>query len=155
MQKAYPDPEKALWNPKLYAQPWLRRYYAIPRPVRLLIIAVALFAIIAGFIRHIGNNRDFALKQLPSDFTTLAQAQPDALWHAPHPVRQENGTHIDNQYIYMHHLRTGKEGSASLYVDVTSGEVVVVKTFWHSPKRHTSAPRWRLRGLLHELADGD
>ena len=44
-------------------------------------------------------------------------------------MRHLNGTYIDERCVYMRHLGKGMEGSAALYVDVVTGEVVVVKTY--------------------------
>ena len=104
-----------------------KHYYAILRRLRLAIIPI-FSVILILVLRHIARSeRDYALKQWPSVFSSSKQT--GQLWHSPHPVRRLNGTHIDDRYIFMRYLGKGAEGTASLYVDESSGEVVVVKTY--------------------------
>ena len=115
---------KSTKNPKR----WHRHYYAIPRITRLLIFIIAFLLIGHALTRQLQHRRDFALKQLPTDFTALGQRTQAALWQPEKPVRHINGTPIDERYMYMCYLGKGREGSAALYVDTTTGEVVIVQT---------------------------
>ncbi|KAK3718829.1 hypothetical protein LTR37_004745 [Vermiconidia calcicola] len=134
MKGEYFDSEKNLVRARAISprslQRWPRQFHSVPRALRIVIVTTIALALFFGLRFHIRQERDFLLKQTPSDFTALAQAQPEALWHTSQPVRQRNGTHIGDRYVYMRQLGQGREGSAALYLDLTQREVVVVKTYF-------------------------
>lgn len=133
------------------AKRWSKHYHSLPQYLRRLIWAVLLVVLIGGVTRHVMDEQDFALKQYASDFSTLINAQPQALWHPQRPVRIQNGSHIDERYVFMRQLGKGNEGTAALYVDTTDGEVVVVKTFQSRLKNGKSI----LRNDLPDALTGD
>lgn len=132
MKNEHNDTEKQLArirSPSRARQQWCRHYYAIPRPLRLLILTIVVLWFLIGSFKRIRDNHDYRLKVLPTDFAALVASREVALWHPEHAFRVLNGTHIDEKYIFMRPLGKGMEGSAAFYVDVASGEVVVVKTY--------------------------
>ena len=140
MKRTFIDHEKQY--PKIHGSVYHSRYrrccYGVPRKLRLVIIYFTTVLVIAILLLLVRHERDYTLKRSPTSFSSLLDlSQPTrgrGLWHAPHPVRWQNGTHIDERYIFMRHLGAGREGSASLYVDVSTGEVVVVKTYTGVPR---------------------
>ena len=129
MQRASSDPKKVLVRRSIHTKRWHRHYHAIPGLVRLLILAGACVFVFSKLSTRFQDRRDYDLKTRSTNFTSLAQPRLEALWHPQRPVRRRNGTHIDERYVFMRELGKGMEGSAALYVDVITGEVVVVKTY--------------------------
>lgn len=137
-----------------FARRWSRRYLALPLCVRISVWIILLLALFGGVTRHVHDERDFTLKQYPSDFSSLIFAHPEALWRPQRPIRYRNGTHIDERYVFMRQLGKGNEGTAALYVDTTDGEVVVVKTFQSRLKNGKSILRNSLPDSLAEDFEG-
>ena len=128
-----------------------RRYLALPGYVRTLIWVVVFAAVFGGVTRHVHDERDFALKQYPSDFSPLTNAHLEAIWRPQQPLRFQNGTHIDDRYIFMRKLAKGNEGAAALYVDTVDGDVVVVKTY----ENVTRDGKVILRNLVPSFLESD
>lgn len=124
------------YSPRRYSR-WSKFYYGIPRRLRLAVISTISVIVILILLHIARNERDYALKQWPSVFSSLGDG--GNLWHPPHPVRHQNGSHIDDRYIFMRFLGKGAEGTASLYVDQPTGEVVVVKTYTGIPRNPVPA----------------
>lgn len=81
-----------------------------------------------GLFHGLRDVHDSSLKQYSTDFGILDEQYVP--WLSQHPVRKiTNGRHIDDQYHYLRHLGQGFEGSAALYMDATSGDRVVIKSF--------------------------
>jgi len=122
-----------------------RRSFAIPRGYRNTLIALLLLYLIHTFT-HLGRHVYGAkLRDQPTDYTALAgTAEP--IWAPEHPVRYGNETHIDDRYVFMRHLGQGGEGKTAIYVDTTTDELVVVKTYNYG-KRGNAIPE-RLRPLF-------
>lgn len=129
MPKLTPDVEEGFAGPKMHISRTHRTCYGIPRIIRILCIATIVLLLGREAAIRIQGDFDYKLKILPTDFEALAQRTPDALWTPQQAIRHLNGTGIGDRYVLMRHLGTGNEGSASLYVEVPTGEVVVVKTF--------------------------
>lgn len=129
------DTERGSPGPKARIQRLQRTYHGIPRIVRILLIAGILLFVAKDLSIRIQGDFDYKLKILPTDFAGLEHKSASALWLPEQPVRHVNGTNIGDRYVFMRHLGTGNEGSASLYVDVRTGEVVVVKT-WTGPLKN-------------------
>ena len=139
MRPAIHDPEKGPARIRPHSQGWSRYYYRIPRIIRLLLFTIVTFFLVQRILRHIQNKTDYSLKLVPTDFSALAGPGSAALLSPAKPIRQLNGTHIDDRYIYMRELGKGMQGSAALYVDVSTGEVVVVKTYNSDGRNHLPA----------------
>lgn len=121
-------------GPKARMHRLQRSICGIPRIFKILLIA--FLVLVASDLRiRIQGDFDYRLKILPTDFTTLEQQTPDALWLPQESIRYQNGANIGDHYVFMDHLSDGNEGSASLYVDVPTGEIVVVKT-WTGPLKN-------------------
>ncbi|CZT16107.1 uncharacterized protein RCC_01948 [Ramularia collo-cygni] len=105
----------------------LHTLQAIPKSVRLLLITIVSLCAFAGVSRGRANLLDQVKKAHPTDFSRL-RAFNLSVWPPSHPIRYNNGTHIDDRYTYISHLGTGQEGSVSLYED-SEGTAVAVKTF--------------------------
>lgn len=148
-QESNNDIERGSPGPKARIQRLQRKYYGIPRVIRILLIAAIVFVVGKDLAIRIQGDFDYKLKILPTDFEALTQKATGDLWLPQQPVRHVNGTNIDDRYVFMRHLGTGNEGSASQYVDISTGEVVVVKT-WTGPLKNirnhlpgTLAPAFR------------
>ncbi|KAK4493738.1 hypothetical protein PRZ48_014923 [Zasmidium cellare] len=115
------------WHPR-YRAGWQRQYHCLPRWARLMAITtVSLFGIL-GLIHGLRDIHDNSLKQQRTDFGSLRD--PSAIWPPSQPMRiVTREHHIDDRYHYVRHLGQGAEGSTSLYVDLSTSEKVVVKTF--------------------------
>lgn len=126
-----PDVEKAFWKSRPHSYGVIKKYHAIPRVIKVLVFAILTYFILRIPIQRYQDRRDHALKLQPTNFTALAHSLTTSAYKPPsQPVRQLNGAHIDDRYLHMRELGSGKEGSAALYVDVPTGDVVVVKTFF-------------------------
>lgn len=99
----------------------------IPKTVRLVLVAIVSLCAFAGFFQGGTNYLDQLKKAYPTNFSRL-YALDSFLWSPIHPIRYNNGTHIDDRYTYISHLGSGKEGNVSLYGD-REGIPVAVKTF--------------------------
>ena len=117
------------WHSRSHSPSWRRQYHAIPRFLRLFLIAATTFILFRVFVRIHGDIRDTTLKSLPTDFGPLARATGAVLTPPSRAVRRQNTTHIDGRYIYMRELGKGAQGSAALYTDLETGDVVVIKTY--------------------------
>jgi len=97
--------------------------------VRPAIFLLILCGYLFGRIR---DNQDGLVKESPVDFSSLRQRTNLALWLPHEPIRQFNGTHVDDRYrkLNMRSLDSGQQGSVQIYID-TAAEMnisVVIKT---------------------------
>lgn len=116
------------WHPT-YRTAWHRQYQCIPRWARLLAIATVSCFGTLGLLHGLRNLHDNTLKPYSTDFSGLKDRNIEA-WIPPTPVRTlNNERHIDDQYHHLRHLGRGAEGTAGLYLDASTGETVVIKTF--------------------------
>ncbi|SMY21397.1 unnamed protein product [Zymoseptoria tritici ST99CH_1A5] len=104
---------------------WLRQAQQVPRSIRLCIVAVVAFCAAVGFARGLRDIQDQNKKARATSFPKSLDRSK--IWSPDHPIRYNNGTHIDDKYAFFRHLGGGQEGSVDLYVDHTSGDIVVVK----------------------------
>lgn len=100
-------------------------------------------------MRGISDAHDQHVKQYPTDFSILHLGDNDTLALQPpdQPVRYTQGSQIDERYTYLRELGHGQEGSADLYADLESGDIVVAKTF-------TTIARNPLPAILAEDFEG-
>ena len=128
------DVEQATSRPKTQFHRIQRQYYSTPRWLRFLFIAIITVLVGRDLFIRIQGDFDYRLKILPTDFADLTPS-PEALWPPKDAVLHSNGTDIGDRYIFLRHLGTGNEGSASLYTDVATRSIVVVKT-WLGPLKN-------------------
>ncbi|KXT00221.1 hypothetical protein AC578_7017 [Pseudocercospora eumusae] len=127
---------------------WRRLWRRLPRWAHVPLFVTLLGACI-GLVRGISDLHDQHVKQYPTDFSFLHFAANETLALPPpeQPLRYAHASHIDEKYTYLRHLGHGQEGSAALYADLKSGDVVVAKTF-------TSIARNPLPAILAEEFKG-
>lgn len=133
---------------------WQRQAHHLPRWVKLLLTGLIALCAGVGFLRGCGELHDQAVKQLPTDYHKLRTGRLDVVKASTNPVRYatriassgmetdvgdtirlsldrwtENSNAIDQRYVFLKSLASGKEGQANLYIDKQDGSTVVVKTF--------------------------
>ncbi|KAK4620004.1 hypothetical protein CLAFUW4_11113 [Fulvia fulva] len=68
------------------------------------------------------------VKQYPTDFSSMSGELP-SIPDLEQPIRIHHGPSIDDRYLFLRGLGHGQEGSTAVYVDVHTGDEVVVKFF--------------------------
>lgn len=101
----------------------------MPGILRILLIAAILVLVGREAAIRMQSDSDARLKNLPTDLGPLRAATHDALLAPPLPVRYLNGTSIGDRYIFQEEFGGGSEDSASVYVDTSTNELVVLKTW--------------------------
>ncbi|KAI5360490.1 putative serine/threonine-protein kinase, active [Septoria linicola] len=140
---------------------WQRQAHHLPRWVKLLLTGLIALCAGVGFLRGCGELHDQAVKQSPTDYHKLRGGRSDIVKASTNPVRYatriatpettndvgdtlvpsldswaENSNAIDQRYVFLKSLASGKEGQADLYIDKQNGSTVVVKTFNAIARNH-------------------
>ncbi|KXT18306.1 hypothetical protein AC579_973 [Pseudocercospora musae] len=107
-----------------------RLWRRVPRWAHIPLLVTLVCACI-GLLRGIGDLYDQHVKRYPTDFSILHFGANETLALPPpeQPMRYTQGSQIDERYTYLRDLGHGQEGSAALYADLESGDIVVAKTF--------------------------
>ncbi|KAK3648350.1 hypothetical protein LTR56_007467 [Elasticomyces elasticus] len=90
---------------------------------------------------------DLRIKALPTNFTSLYSPTNIQISLPERVSRQDDGQGINDRYVFIKQLGSGCEGSASQYIDLQTGQLVVVKTFKAASRNPLPV------GILADFAD--
>ncbi|KAK5162736.1 uncharacterized protein LTR77_011219 [Saxophila tyrrhenica] len=105
-------------------------YGGLLRIRRLLTRAAVGLVLLLVFVRELRDRHDKAIREYPIDFQATALDIRSTVVPPQRPVRWFNGTHIDERYRILRHLKAGAQGLVYLCSDNANdaSDQVIVKT---------------------------